>query len=595
MTRELIIDGQHVDIAPDTEITLEYVSNILTGATGGISLPKSYTVKLPKTARNARILDDPGQPSHASTQVRRFLSARYYRNGVDLIGPARAYILDTTADAYEIALVWNALPALQTLSESTATLQGLPDLPVLTWIGSNGKTPDYGTEVDGALFARYDAGLGEKTYPEVPTSTHPAMRALSLINKIMANAGVQYQISSERVRATLSSMYILAAPSHRPNREMEDLSGCWCSNVRVGSSAAEGTFLAFDVTRAGWDAPATGTDVPGTIPVQGAERVHISLRLRAASSASVSSSARVLVLSSDGSELANVKFVQNGSGSYDAVADLELDVESWSAVRLSSSGVPVGTTFTTSASGYTPLEIWRVHPTIDIDNDNRFPMAENLPNIKQWDFVKACMVLSGAVPVIQSGELLIMGYDEAFDTASAYDWTHKVTATENVAQRLSDWARENLIKFEDDDTQKLEQDPTAVLRTADETVAQSRELYTLPFAASQFSTVQHYTFDDEGEIEDVEITPRIMMRQDDTLIFAPELSGAGLADTYSQLQRIIYTPVILTATIRLNEIDLTAIDMRHPVYLGQYGQYYAILKIQTSATDLCKVELLQLP
>ena len=33
--------------------------------------------------------------------------------------------------------------------------------------------------------------------------------------------------------------------------------------------------------------------------------------------------------------------------------------------------------------------------------------------IKQWDFVKACMVLAGAVPVIQNGALLLMGYDEA--------------------------------------------------------------------------------------------------------------------------------------------------------------------------------------
>ena len=87
MTRELIIEGQHVDLAPDTDITLEFVNNII-GDIGKISLSRSYTVKIPKTIRNTRILDDPGRPGHESGVPRRFLNARYYRNGIDLIGPA---------------------------------------------------------------------------------------------------------------------------------------------------------------------------------------------------------------------------------------------------------------------------------------------------------------------------------------------------------------------------------------------------------------------------------------------------------------------------------------------------------------------------
>ena len=40
MTRELIIEGQHVDLAPDTDITLEFVNNII-GDIGKISLSRS--------------------------------------------------------------------------------------------------------------------------------------------------------------------------------------------------------------------------------------------------------------------------------------------------------------------------------------------------------------------------------------------------------------------------------------------------------------------------------------------------------------------------------------------------------------------------
>lgn len=594
--RELIIDGQRVDLSGTTSVTLEYVSNVLTGGSGKISLSKSYTIKVPKTANNARILDDPGTPAHVSSMTRRFLPARYYQNGIDLLGPAQAYILKSSSDSYDLALVWNTLPQLQALSESDATLRDVEGLPVLTWIGSNGHTPDYGSEKDGAFFARYDAGLGDRTYPDIPTATHPAMGALPLIEKILTNAGVPYEVSSERVRTALSSMCILAAPSHRPNQAMDREAGSSCINVRVGSSATDGTFLVFSVSSAGWDAPVIGINVPGRVAVQGAKTFHISLRLRTTAYIQESLGAAVLVTGSDGTELASVDFVQSAAGVWDAVAELELSVAERSGLKLSTRGVPNGSTFTTAASGYVPLEMWRVHETIDIENDNRFPIAANLPEIKQWDFVKACMVLAGAVPVIQNGALLLMGYDEAFDKSDAYDWSGKVTEETGVAPRLSDWARENVIVYTEDDKQTLTDDPSAVLTVQDETVKQSRELYKLPFAASQYSSVIHYTTNNEGELEDIEIKPRILARMDNRLVFASSLSGKGLIGAnYGELQRVIAAPVVLELSVRLNELDLAALDMRRPVYLRQYGRYYSIIKVQASNGEACKVELIQIP
>ena len=71
--------------------------------------------------------------------------------------------------------------------------------------------------------------------------------------------------------------------------------------------------------------------------------------------------------------------------------------------------------------------------------------------------------------------------------------------------------------------------------------------------------------------------------------------GAGLVETnYSALQKVVRTPVAITLNARLSELDLAQLDLTRPVYLGQYGHYYSILKIQTSDTDLCKLELLQI-
>ena len=582
MREELIIDNQRVDLN-GTTITLEWAGGVLQDL-GRIELARSYTIKLPATAQNCRIFDDPGNPAHTSGKVRRYLSARYYRDGINLLGEAQAYLMGASADSYEIALVWNALPALQELGASDATLQDLPNLPVLTWIGSNGTTPDYGSGKDGAIFAKYDAGLGTAQYPDVNAATHPAMGLLPLIDCIMTNAGVPYSISSERVRSALSSLYLLAAPSHRPNREMEELSGCDCSGISVGNASGR---LRGSVSRAGWDTPMTGSNALMSALAGSSKAVHFVLRLRASS---VTDGACVII-ASDSTELARVPFVKTDYG-YDAVADLEVEIDQWGVVYIGTTGVQPGTSFTTAASGYTPITMWRVHEHIILDADNRFPMAENLPELKQWDFVKACLVLVGAVPVIQNGQLVIMDYN--FDTTTAYDWTNKMTEVVTISQRLSDWAQKNLITYMNDDTQSIA-DPTAAFLVADETLPAERKMFDLPFAASNYSSAMHYGRDKDGEIEDLKIQSRVLKLSGGTLMFSHDMSGGDMIATYyAELQRIVETPVLVTAIVRLNDLDLAALDLRRPVYLQQLGHYYAIKKVQADQSGLCKVELIQL-
>ena len=208
----------------------------------------------------------------------------------------------------------------------------------------------------------------------------------------------------------------------------------------------------------------------------------------------------------------------------------------------------------------------------------------------------------GLAPIIQNGKLYLYTYDELLESREAYDWTSKVDMTdrapESMSYALDSWAQENLITFQEDAA--LDFDPNGILRIDDTTLAESRNLYELPWAASMQSNAQHYKVKDDGTLEDVDIAPRIFETfigiKGRSLYFNDSMQGAGLIDThYTALQKAIQRPVALTAHIRLHEIDLAQLDLTRPVYLGQYGQYYAILKIQTSETDLCKVELLQLP
>ena len=630
MTRELIIEGQHVDLSADTDITLEYVNNII-GDMGQINLSHSYTVKLPKTLQNARILDDPGNTSHESSATRRYLSARYYRNGIDLIGPAQAYILKTTPDSYEVALIWNTLEALQSLSQYSGTLNDLPSLPLLAWIGSNGMTPDYtaSNEINGALFAYYNSGLGNTRYPTVNTATHPSMRAAGLLERILAGADVPYTLSEAAVN-DINDLVILAAPKHTPTRMMERTSG---SIKKTGvypynmKSSTQGwlSFEYFDGTNGtwqeGWDGVYGGLHISTRAALfnnGGNDSHRIALNLKAPDGFDLSG-ARIVVRGvdfSDGTgpyakraDLLSVKFIKEDNFYY-AFSDEPLNVSGWPFYEIwvvrDSAMFPAGTTeylitFSAYDSSLPMFSVNREHKDLRPDKDNRFPLQGNLPDIKQWDFVKACMAMLGWVAVIQNGTLHLLKYTELFDTSGAYDWSAKVDITDGGTQELNytleNWAQVNAIAFEEDTP--LGYTPTAELRVSDTTLPERRDFYKLPFAASMQSDATHYKVDG-AKVEDVDIAPRIFRLVDKdgvrTLEFTEDLYGEGLISAhYARLQEVIRKPVRLTVNIRLHEIDLAQLDLTRAVYLGQYGKYYIILKIQTSDTDLCKVELLQLP
>ncbi len=626
MTRELIIEGERMDLAPNTDVTLEFVSNAM-GDLGKINLSHSYTLKLPKTSRNSRILDAPGLPGHASQRTRRFLSARFIQNGVDLIGPAQAYILQTTPDAYELALVWNTLESLQALSESDATINDLPNLPVLPWLTIQGALPDYtdisGNEAaTGAFFATYDSGLGHyaMTPSRIKTAPHPCMRVSNLISRILENAGVPYTMS-ERAQEAIGRKVVLAAPEHKPSRSMERESGNVADAVRIHEGLYNDTpfqYFSIEPWTTGWDALRVYGSLPtdaagrGTGAVLGRDKeepLHILLNWRMPSAFAGSSIlVEGLQYSDDLNTVINREtllqvFVKTDDAGCYVFADEDVSFNGWQAcgIRLVYSGSALMTETLSAYDERLPVAALNyVHETIDLTKDNRFPLEGNLPDIKQWDFIKAAMAFCGLAPIIQNDALNFYTYSEILDRTDTYDWTGKVDMTDGgpevLKYSLDGWAQKNEITFKENPL--LADDPTARMIVEDATIKESRKWFELPFAASKQSSAVHYkvTEAEDGtyEVEDIDIEPRIFDVDLTRLFFRDNMKGAGLIEAhYKELQAIVRTPVMLTANIRLHEVDIAKLDLTRPVYLGQFGQYYSILKIQTGA-DTCKVELIQL-
>lgn len=621
MTRELIIEGQHIDLAPDTDITLEYASNLL-NEPGKLNLAHSYTIKVPRTLHNSRILGMPENPTNTQSLTRQFLSARYYRNGIDLLGPARAYIAKTTSESYEIVLVSQTLAALQTLIDSKATLNDLKGLPELQWIGADGKKPDYSSEEFG--FAHYQSGLPVDSFPQFNAAPHPYARVIPLIRLILENAGIPFTFDDNGTGVIDGDLYdtvLLAAPSHKPDDAMELRSGLSARSMVVINGTSQ---LIFTDLTTGWDSPPLDASVPsrfGTLRPN-SRKFRIRLNICAPPGEDWGQKQVALVYqdlnASDGSPVNNrvIKFwnaSKDTTGAFYFQFDEEFSPEStWSNVLLlfwegGPQGGPVFLEDTPTA--YDPsIPVFSanfVHDHIDIVQDNHFPLQGNLPDIGQWEFIRSCCAIYGLKIIVKNEVLHIEAGANGLDKSRALDWSGKISdnmgdATD-VSYTIPGWAKHNQIKYKEDDkeTESLPFSPDAVLKVEDQTLTDSRDYIKLPFAASARDVAIHYEIKG-NELNDVDIAPRIFridyINGEWALTSPEDLYGqAMISRYYQQIQDIIEKPIVLSTQVRLNEVDLKGLDLSVPVYLRQFGKYYAILRVQTSKTDICKVELLQLP
>lgn len=66
------------------------------------------------------------------------------------------------------------------------------------------------------------------------------------------------------------------------------------------------------------------------------------------------------------------------------------------------------------------------------------------------------------------------------------------------------------------------------------------------------------------------------------------------SDRYAGLIRSLQKAKILHEVFALTELDIKQFDETVPVYLAQYGHYYAVTEIKNSETGVAEVTLFQL-
>ena len=113
MRDELYINGSRADMDGGTSISLNYKSNLLTDISKIVS-NNSYTIKLPKTANNLRIIECAHIPSAVTNFPYLKHAGTLVRDGVEIIRDANVVLL-SVGEQIEIALSWGNVMNFDTL------------------------------------------------------------------------------------------------------------------------------------------------------------------------------------------------------------------------------------------------------------------------------------------------------------------------------------------------------------------------------------------------------------------------------------------------------------------------------------------------
>ena len=238
---------------------------------------------------------------------------------------------------------------------------------------------------------------------------------------------------------------------------------------------------------------------------------------------------------------------------------------------------------------------------------NRFYYVPNLPDIKQIDFIKAISSLCGMFAIPDSDGIRFITMDEIVSNKpKALNWTKRVVAfyPQNRPKLLSfsldGFAQKNIYKWKDDDEGKND----GIIYVDDKTLDEEEEVITLPFAASEikssrtgpYTEIPLYSYNENGELEyNDNLIPRLLVMENQTIATFEGMDWVSIIATqYKTYQEEVREPKVITELIEIPDYELKKLDMSVPIYLGQYGKFYAIISIKAEKTGICECKLFQL-
>lgn len=260
----------------------------------------------------------------------------------------------------------------------------------------------------------------------------------------------------------------------------------------------------------------------------------------------------------------------------------------------------------------------KVKSSGDVQYGQNYPLIYNLPGVKVMDFLKFLSILTGTFPRQREGGVV---YFDIIDTLwdnrnKAYNWTSKLVAQgsqnepKNLEYNFNDYAQHNYFKWKKDETIVGNYDGD--LKVNNERLNYEKVMMEFPFAPSDSVVplwVYKYSssyFDASNQqwvfsnpvYEYQKIEARIVHLKEGpsgNVIACFDLNMQKIIDSsYARLQKSLDNARVIKENFVLSVLDIMDIDETIPVYLAQYGRYYAICEIKLNNNDVAEVTMLEL-
>lgn len=251
----------------------------------------------------------------------------------------------------------------------------------------------------------------------------------------------------------------------------------------------------------------------------------------------------------------------------------------------------------------------------DVPRGAQYPIIENLPEIKITDFIQFLCAVTACVPINlqQTGKVLFAEIEQLFSSA-LYDWTTKIIPANDDAEqaqeityRLNEYARKNWYRWKEDD--RVIGNYDGYMEIHDDTLEAEHDVITFPFAASDGDRVPIFTGENRGSFggSDNGVEDEITLKPCEPRIMTVYKASSGVAALRFDIdmQEVINTQMtgmaasladvrVIKERVRMSDVELAAFNESVPVYLRQYGSYFAVLTLESSGDGTAIATMLRL-
>lgn len=683
MEERLYIDNQLVDLGKSNNITLDIKSNLFRDVSK-LSSNTTYTVKLPKTVRNMMIFGHIEVVQSLDSFPYNMHTARYFRNGVEVIKNGRTSVLSVTKESFEISIVWGLWEKFSTLTSKGTVLNQLETDDKILFQKNNDIETVETIKKRGYGYAGYDARIKEtnddlyfkgeyyKTYPILDGG-----RSMSRGNNNSGGFGHSFGSSgSKYLHPVVWVPWVLDIIKQQIGISFEWFgeSKDYVDTLVMPLINKKSNYLTFEDK---FELDMLSMDGLGAISCNVLKSSNMFKEDgNGVTTLTAASSAKVLIEIEAEWQWDNTGMRPNAHGSsgdvywdgywlpygqllkvihksgdeetiYQCGPQKRFDVPSGYQGVIKSE--MIGNGKIEMQQGDTLRFEWAneknrilrglkfnggmMKATIASDENvpvgGYFPITYNLPNIKIIDFIKFLAAITGAFPLqmTEENKVLFVPLSTVWNNkANASDWTRRIipqgayNQSKNIEFKLSDYAQHNYYKWKADD--KVSGNYDGDIQVENETLESEKTMFEFPFSACDGNNVPMYeglsysggtnggggfgggssgsssSTTEETEPSYSSCNSRILRMTGESsdkasCIFDINMQNI-IDEKYQNVVNTLRNTKMIKENVKMSDLELLNFDETKPVYLAQYGAYFAVIEIKSQSSGIAEATMLEL-